>query len=141
AVESDSRARIGNRGNALTSKGHALWNLGFPGQALALAREGVMLGEDADNRYIYTTVLLRAGIIHRLCGKLAEAEDLFRKAFDLGTERGFPAIIATTTVRMGLMSALRGQVQTGLEQLRQGVELHAASSATFKPEPYTYAVG
>jgi tetratricopeptide (TPR) repeat protein len=139
AAEVAARAQRRISGNALVCRGNALWHLGFPDQALALAREGVTLGEDPTNsadRYSYTTVLLWAAVTHRLCGELAQAEDLFRRSFNLCTERGFPVVRAFDAVAMGLVSALRGQVQAGLAQLRQGVELLAASSAPFKQPPH-----
>jgi len=139
AAEVAAHAQLRIPGHALVCRGNALWHLGFPDQALALAREGVMLGEDPTNpadRYAYTTVLLWAAVTHRLCGELAQAEDLFRRSFNLSTERGFPAVRAFNALAMGLVSALRGQVQAGLEQLRRGVQLLAASSAPFKLPPH-----
>jgi class 3 adenylate cyclase/tetratricopeptide (TPR) repeat protein len=132
AAESDSRVPKAMRGHALIWKGQALWNLGFPDQALALAREGLMLGEHADDQYTYAAVLQNAGLIHWSCGELARAEDLFRTALNLGTERGFPHIRALNTLFLGLVSALLRQTQASLEQLRRGIEFFAASPATVK---------
>jgi tetratricopeptide (TPR) repeat protein len=130
AAASDSVPAV-LRSYALVRRGNALWFLGFPDQALALAIEGLRLGEDADSRYIYAVVLNWAGITHMLRGELSQAEDLFRKSFDLGTERGFTAIRAGNTVCIGIVSSMRGQAQAGLEQIYRGIELGSASS----PQP------
>ena len=119
----------------LVSRGRALWNLGFPDQALALTREAVTLCEDADDRYTYCSVLQWAGLNYFNCGDMASAEDQFRKALNLGNERGFPQIVSTNTMLLGLVSASCGQVQAGLDQLRRGTEVFDASSAATKLVP------
>ena len=134
AAESDSRVSKVNRGHALIWKGLALWNLGFPDQALALAREGLMLGEHADNQYTYAAVLQNAGSLHWSCGELARAEDLFRAVLNLGTERRFPLIRALNTLFLGLVSALRKQTQASLEQLRRAIEFYVASPAAARQD-------
>jgi predicted ATPase/class 3 adenylate cyclase len=126
-------------GYALVRRGHALWHLGFPDQALALAKEGSRLGEDDDDRYTYAAMLMFAAFTHISCGQLAEAEGLFRKSLNICTERGFLANGATNTILMGLVSVLRGQAVAGLEQLRQGIELLSACSAFGQqPVPHGY---
>ena len=86
-------------------QGHRTWYLGFPDQALALAKEAVMLGEDAVNRYQYPITLWYAGHIHMICGELTPAEDLLRKSINLCTERGYPAVRSVSTLLMRLVSA------------------------------------
>lgn len=101
-----------------------------------------MLGEDPDNPYQHTVVLHWAAIIHLLRGELALAEDLLRKSLNLCAERGFPIVGAFNTVFMGLLAALRGQAQAGLEQICRGSEILAANSATFRQGPqYVLALG
>jgi tetratricopeptide (TPR) repeat protein len=135
AGASVSRVRAELRGHALVLMGNVLWHLGFPDRALAVTEEGLMSGEHADDQHTFTTVLFWAGFTHVLCGELARAEDLFRRSFNLGTEKGFPAVRAMNAAALGLVSALRGHVQAGLEELRRGVELLAASSAPFNQPP------
>jgi tetratricopeptide (TPR) repeat protein len=108
---------------ALVRRGLALWYLGFPDQALALARKGSRLGDIADYPYLFAVVLYWAGLTHIYCGELAEAEELFRRSLNLCTERGFTAIRAGIVVFMGLVSVLRGQPQVGLEQMRRATEI------------------
>jgi class 3 adenylate cyclase/tetratricopeptide (TPR) repeat protein len=141
AAEGASLAGIVILGYTLVRKGSALWNLGFPDQALAAAREAVTVVENADDRYLYAAVLFFAGVTHMCCGELVLAEDLFRKSLNVCTERGFRATTASNTMFMGLVSALRGQAQAGLEQVRQGVEFLSASSATFNQEAQAYIGG
>src|SRR5215469_15517426 len=109
-------------GHALTIKGVALWHLGFPDQALAAARQGLMLAEGND-AYSHTTSLHWAATVHRLRGELGLAQDLSHKALGICAERGFPVSGANHEVLLGLLSALRGQAQTGLEQMRGGLEV------------------
>jgi tetratricopeptide (TPR) repeat protein len=134
AAASGSRVPAVLRGHALVVRGNALWFLGFPDQALALARKGLMLGEHADDRYTYAAALEWAGFAHMYCGELAQAEELFRTSLNLGTERGFPYARAINTLFLGLASALRRQTEASLEQLRRGTEFFAASSAAIKLE-------
>ena len=124
---------------ALVRRGHALWYLGFPDQALALAKEGSRLGEDADDRYTYVGMLYWAGLTHMACGKLTQADDLFRKALKICTERGYLANRTVNTILIGLVSVLRGQAMAGLEQLRPAWEYVSARSTAFRPELSTYA--
>jgi len=79
-------------------------------------------------------VLFWAGVTHLLCGELASAEDLFRTAVNIGTERGFPKVRAENSIFLGQVLALRGEAQAGLEHLRRATEYDAASSATFTQE-------
>jgi tetratricopeptide (TPR) repeat protein len=96
-----------------------------------------MLGEGTADQYIYAATLYWAGLVHRVCGELAPAEDLFRRSLNLCTERGFPYLKAANTINMGLLSALSGQAQAGLEQIHQGVEFFPAS-ATSQPDLWRY---
>jgi tetratricopeptide (TPR) repeat protein len=68
---------------------------------------------------------------HIACREPAAAEDLFRKSLNICTESGFTAIRAWNLELMGLVSALRGQAQAGLEQIQRGIELLSVSS----PQP------
>jgi len=101
AVESAPRSIEDIRCHALVRKGIALWFLGFADQALSLAREGLTLRDDAQNRYTYPVVLFWAAHLHELRGELAPAEDLFQKSLKLATERGFPLIMALNTISLG----------------------------------------
>ena len=58
-------------------------------------------------------------MIHRQSGELALAENLFQKSLKLCAERGFALLEALITVRLGVLSALRGKAQSGLEQIRR----------------------
>src|SRR5262249_25550850 len=78
---------------------------------------------------------------HRMRGELALAEDLSRKALYICAERGFPASEANHVVHMGLLLALRGQSQTGLEQILESLDvLRQRGSAPWWPS-YTLALG
>jgi tetratricopeptide (TPR) repeat protein len=109
-----------------------LWFLGFPDQALALARKGLMLAEHPDDQYVYAGVLEWAGFVHMDRGEMAQAEELFRTALNIATERGFPQVRAISTLFLGLASASRERTPASLEQLRRGTEFYAASMV--KPE-------
>ena len=137
-AEGASGARVGIRGYALARRGSALWCLGFPDQALALTREAVMLGEDADDRHAYPTVLFWSALTHMRCGELTRADDLFRRSLDLSIERGFPVIRALTATFMGLVSVLRGEALAGLEQVHRGIELFPASWLPFPQQRQRY---
>jgi tetratricopeptide (TPR) repeat protein len=129
------------RGYVLARRSLALWNLGFPDQALALAKEVLRLGDDADDLYRekgHAAALLCAAQSHMGCGELAEAEDLFGKSLNICTERGFLWLEGWNTTLLGLMSALRGQVLAGLEQIRRGIiELGSANQA-LEQQPQSY---
>jgi tetratricopeptide (TPR) repeat protein len=126
AAASDS----GWRPYAVVRRGHALCVLGFPDRALALVREGLSSGEGTDDEYKYATMLEWAAVTHMSGGELSQAEDLFRRSLNLCTKRGFPLLGALNSIFIGLVSALRGHRQTGLEQIHRGIELHSASSTS-----------
>ena len=122
------------RSLALVHMGDALWNLGFPDQALAVAKEALMLAERPDDpdQLMQVTTHFWAGYIHQNRGELAVAEGLFRKMRTLCAERGFSHLGEGATGAMLLVSALRGRSQY-LGQMCQAIESSLASSATISP--------
>jgi class 3 adenylate cyclase/tetratricopeptide (TPR) repeat protein len=128
-------------GHTLTIKGVALWHLGFPDQALAATWEGLRLAEDSSDSYSYTTSLHWAATVCRLRGELALAEDLSHKALNICAERGFFVSGANHQVLMGLLSALRGQAQTGLEEMLRGLEVFRQRGLRPWWPPYFLALG
>ena len=111
-------------------------------EALAVAREALMLVEDAEDPFPYTTVNFLGGLIHLWRGETALAEGLFRKSLNRCAERGFSEIGALNTALLGLLSASQGKAQAGLEQVCQGLAILAAGSGTFREQDqYLLALG
>jgi predicted ATPase len=116
-----------------------LWLLGYPTQALARNQEAVTLAQQSAHLFSLSFVLGFAAVFHQCRREGRTTQERAEAATLLAKEQGFPDWMAFCAILRGWALAHQGQVQTGIEQLHQGVRAHNATGAQIL-RPYWLAL-
>ena len=117
----------------------ALWQLGYPDQALQHSQAACTLAQEVAHPYSLVLALVYAATVHQHRREVLAAHAQAAAAMTLATEQGFFAErVAWATVLHGWALAMQGQGEAGLAEMRQGL---AADLATGSKSWQPYCLG
>ncbi|MEE8290256.1 MAG: adenylate/guanylate cyclase domain-containing protein [Candidatus Tectomicrobia bacterium] len=106
-----------------------LWGLGYPDQALQRSHEGVRLARELAHPASLVFALGFEGMLHQLRWEVQAAYERAEDTLTLATEQGFAIYAAGVPIIRGWALVPQGQQETGLAQIRQGLEAYRAKGA------------
>jgi predicted ATPase len=120
---------------ALSGLSWTLLAQGYPEQARARSQEALDAARQIAHINTLAYGLLFACLFEQFRQAVREAQDRAEALAALATEQGFPHFLAAATVIRGWVLIQAGEMETGLEQLRQGHPAWRATGAGLY-EPY-----
>ncbi|HEV8714418.1 MAG TPA: AAA family ATPase, partial [Candidatus Binatia bacterium] len=108
----------------------ALWQLGYPDQALKSIQAAVSLAQEVAHPYSLAYALTCAAWSHQLRREEQRAQEQAEAGMALSTEHGIPIFLAMSTIHRGWALAEQGQGEEGIVQLRQGLAAFRAIGAS-----------
>ncbi len=117
----------------------ALWTLGYPDQALEKADDAVTLAEQLAHPFTRAFAQIFLGFIHQFRQEAVLAEECAEAAIALCAEQGFPQILGRGKVLRGWAVAARGDAETGIAEIRQGLVI-SDPTGTGANRPYFLAL-
>ena len=112
-------------------KSLAFWHLGYPNQALEGSREALNVAQELSHPFSLAYTLYMSALINQFCREVNAVEKLVERVIRLATERGFPFWLALGTILRGWSLSEKGEIEEGIEQMRQGLGAFRASGAQF----------
>ncbi len=109
--------------------GLALFNLGFPDQALKRMNEALVLSRELSHPFTLAQALLFTSSLHFFRGEMQLAQEEIKEAIEIAADRGFALWLAYGTMNQGFLLAVQGQGEEGLTQIRQGLAAFRATGA------------
>jgi predicted ATPase len=107
----------------------ALWNLGYPAQALQRSQEALSLAQELSHPHSLAFALSLAARVHQLCREEQAAQELAEAVITLSTEQELAFWLAWgTTVRGGALVEQR-QGEEGIAQIHQGLVAYRNTGA------------
>jgi len=107
----------------------ALWGLGYPAQGLKMNAEAVAFAKELPDLLPRVETLHFAAMLHSLCRDEEGVRDLAESMMTLASEQGFPYFSATGMMFRGSALAEKGQSETGIAQMQQGLAAWRATGA------------
>jgi TOMM system kinase/cyclase fusion protein len=107
----------------------ALWDLGYPDQALTRSHEGLTLARGLSHVHILANALGYAARLHQLRGEVRATQECADAEMVLAREHGFRFLLAEATCFRGWALAEQGQEEEGIAQIRQGLAAWRAAGA------------
>jgi predicted ATPase len=104
----------------------ALWDLGYPDQALARSREALALAQTLSHPYSLAYALILAAWVHQFRCEVSAVQELVEAAISLSTKQGFAFWLAFGTVLRGWALVEQGQAEAGVELIYQGWDITRA---------------
>jgi tetratricopeptide (TPR) repeat protein len=99
----------------------ALWDLGYPDQALARCREGFALAKKSSHPFSLVWAFGNAVLFHLLRREWDTAKSLIDEGLALAIEQGFPFFAAYLTLCDGRVLAARNEAIAGIARIREGL--------------------
>jgi predicted ATPase len=99
----------------------ALWQLGYPDQALQHSQAARRQAQEVAHPYTLATALIFAAIFHQFRREALATRQLTEAAMTLATEQGFAWYLAWGTIFHGWALAMQGQGEAGIAEMRQGL--------------------
>ena len=116
-------------GHCLSYAAAALWQLGYPEQALQRNHEAVTLAQDVSHPFSLAFALNFTARLHQLRREQPAVQAGAEAAIALSTEQGFPFFLAMGTILRGWAVAEQGQGAAGISQIREGLATYQATGA------------
>ncbi len=101
----------------------SLWFLGRPEQAVARAREAIVLAESPSRRTGKALALVQAAIVAQCTLDAEQTREWAEAALDEATSRGFMYRIAGSKILRGWALAALGKTDEGVSELREGLAM------------------
>jgi predicted ATPase len=112
----------------------ALWNLGYPDQALKRSQAALTLAQELSHPYSLAFALHGVAVLYQLRREEQKAQEWAEALITLGIEQGFAELLAGGTFRRGWALAAQGQVKAGTAQMQQGLAaFRAVGTKTGRP--------
>ena len=105
----------------------ALWQLGYPDQALALCRDGEMLAQELSHPFSVTVALWAMGMIHLLRRESSATLKTGQSMIVHCSEKGFPPFVPLGKIFRGGALAEEGEFTEGVMELQDGISGMRAS--------------
>ena len=107
----------------------ALWLLGCPDQAVAMAHDAVRLATELAQPFSLAIALGYLSFLHQFRGEARLAQEQAEATIALSTEQGFPQYRATGIIIRGWAVAAQGDLEAGTAALQEGLaDLRAAGA-------------
>jgi class 3 adenylate cyclase/predicted ATPase len=113
----------------LSNQVEALWYLGYPDQAQQKNRAMLTLAQELAHPFSLSFALNFSVWCHQHRGEAQEVQEQAEALIILTSEQGFALFLAQGNFSRGWALTEQGQVQEGLEQLRQGLGAWQATGA------------
>jgi len=113
----------------LCSLSWCLWYLGFLDQAQATIQEAISLAQTLSHPASLEHALSSAAIVHQLRAEASATQDRAEASLAVSQEQGFTMRLAMGTMLRGWALSRRGQADTGIQQLTQGMTAYRATGA------------
>lgn len=107
----------------------SMWQLGFPDQALQRVVEVVQLAERMEHKFSLGEAYGFRAAVHLFRGETRAAHDSADRAVAICEDGGFAVWLAHAHVMRGRALADLGDCNAGIEEMRKGFELWAATGA------------
>jgi DNA-binding SARP family transcriptional activator/tetratricopeptide (TPR) repeat protein len=115
---------------------HALWHLGYSDQALERSRQAARRAEELADPFSRAIALAYDAMLQQFCGARDLVEKQAAAAIALSTEYRFPYYSAWGTILHGWAVAERGQIDRGMEQMREGLAAMRANGCDCRRSYY-----
>jgi len=99
----------------------ALWNLGYPDQALQRSQAALTLAQELAHPFSLAFALQNITVLYELHRVAQNAREWAEVLITLCTEQGFAEFLAWGTFRRGWALAAQGQGEAGIAQMQQGL--------------------
>jgi class 3 adenylate cyclase/tetratricopeptide (TPR) repeat protein len=119
----------------------ALWHLGYPDQALKLAREMCELARTIGHAFSLEHALDFAAFLYHYCRLGTEANALAEEEMTIATEQGFPFWHALGTLHKGAGLLLQGRREESQPVLLKGFSAFRATGAEVRVPSYLGLLG
>jgi predicted ATPase len=107
----------------------ALWQLGYPDQALERSHEAIALARELSHPFSLAVALDLASWLHQLRREWQAVQEQAEAAITLSTDHGFSYWLAVGTILRGWAWAEQGYGEEGLVQVRQGLAAYRPTRA------------
>ncbi|MFN0100902.1 MAG: protein kinase domain-containing protein [Bryobacteraceae bacterium] len=107
----------------------ALWNLGYPSQALARGAEANAIAGRLAHPVTKAFAAIMAAWLQRLCGDLEAALAEGERAVAISTEYGLPYFLGFGQITRGWALVGLGRVDAGIADIRAGMEVYRATGS------------
>jgi predicted ATPase/DNA-binding winged helix-turn-helix (wHTH) protein len=106
-----------------------LWALGYPEQALSRSQQGLTLARELAHPFSVAFALLHEAVLRAHRQEVSAMREVTAEALTLAQELGFAFWVAWGTFLQGWVTAVQGEITSGILQMRQGVDAARATSA------------
>jgi predicted ATPase len=107
-----------------------LWSLGFPDQATKWKEESIRIARDQGHPFSLALALDFAASLHVLRGESLSVEEYALEAIGISEKQNFPLWLAMGRILLGWARAQGGEVKSGIETMREGLEAWQGTGAT-----------
>ncbi len=105
------------------------WQLGYPDQALARARQAVVLSEALKHKFSMGEAYGFCTSVHHFRGESAQAIECAERAIEICEDNGFAVWLAHAKLMRGRVVAERGDAEAGVAEMSQAYDMWAATGA------------
>ena len=114
--------------------GYALWQLGYPDQALQHSQATRMLAQDATHPYSFVLTLLIMAVMHQCRRETSAVLEHTETLTSLARKYGFVLWLGWGTVLHGWACVMLGERESGIAEMRQGIAAdHDIGSKMMQP--------
>jgi tetratricopeptide (TPR) repeat protein/predicted Ser/Thr protein kinase len=108
---------------------HDLWHLGFPDQARKCAEEAIRWARELKHAYSIAACSGHCAWVYILRGEASITQEYAQECLQISTDHSFPFHIAHAKAFHGWALSEQGDVERGLTELQEGIEIYRGIGA------------